>query len=262
MSSDITDFFTGSPGLPGASSAQPGNPDLHPAAGMAGSPDPVMRESAASVGGSGPGRAAAPDAEAVAGQAGRGSAQRLSAMLLPELQRMAQSMGITGTARMRKSQLVEAIQDRQHGGNAAAHTAHRDTELDNSAQRGASAGADAPRHREQDAMESDRSTQPGLGEGSYPATSGQAAHAGGPQGDAAGSGGSGADGQLSFDHSGAAASPRAEAPAAADAAPPAPGTAAPAGESQHGEAQRAAAGPQGNEGQRGDRRRRNNGPRR
>ncbi|HCU94692.1 MAG TPA: transcription termination factor Rho, partial [Actinobacteria bacterium] len=116
--------------------------------------------SAAQAGGSGPAQAAAPDAKAVAGRAGRGSAQGLSAMLLPELQRMAQSMGITGTARMRKSQLVEAIQDRQRGGDAAAHTAQRSAELDNSAQRGASAGADAPRHREQDAMESDRSTQP------------------------------------------------------------------------------------------------------
>ena len=31
-------------------------------------------------------------------------------MLLPELQRVAQSMGITGVGRMRKSQLIEAIQ--------------------------------------------------------------------------------------------------------------------------------------------------------
>ena len=248
MSSETTDFYTGSPALPGGSSAQPGAPDPQPAtAAIPGAPDPVMH-SAAQAGGSGPAQAAAPDAKAVAGRAGRGSAQGLSAMLLPELQRMAQSMGITGTARMRKSQLVEAIQDRQRGGDAAAHTAQRSAELDNSAQRGASAGADAPRHREQDAMESDRSTQPGLGEGSYPATSGQAARAGRPQAEA---GGSGADSQLSFDH-----------PTDAAPAGPAAGTAAPAAEGQAGEAQRAGEGQQGGEGQRGgDRRRRNNGRR-
>jgi transcription termination factor Rho len=179
----------------------------------------------------------------VAGRTGRGSAQGLSAMLLPELQRMAQSLGITGTGRMRKSQLVEAIQDRQRGGKAAAPTAHRGTELDNSAQRGASAGADAPRHREQDAMEPDRSTQPGLGEGSHPATSGQAAQAGGPPAEA---GGSGAGSQLSFDHP---ATPAEAGPAAAP-------------EAQHAEPQRSGEGHQGGEGQRGDRRRRNNGQRR
>jgi transcription termination factor Rho len=204
----------------------------------------VIREPAAPEDGSGQGRAAAPDAEAVAGRSGHGSAHGLSAKLLPELQRMAQSMGITGTGRMRKSQLVEAIQDRQRGGNPAAHTARRGAELDNSAQRGASAGADAPRHREQDAMESDRSTQPGLGEGSHPGTSGQAAQAGGPQGEA---GGSGAGSQLSFDHPGA---PAGAGPGAATT------------EAQHTEPQRAGEGHQGGEGQRGDRRRRNNGQRR
>jgi transcription termination factor Rho len=37
-------------------------------------------------------------------------------MLLPELQRVAQSMGITGIARMRKGQLIAAIEERQQGG--------------------------------------------------------------------------------------------------------------------------------------------------
>ena len=36
----------------------------------------------------------------------------LSSLLLPELQRMAQSMGIPGAGRMRKGQLVEAFQAR------------------------------------------------------------------------------------------------------------------------------------------------------
>jgi transcription termination factor Rho len=181
-------------------------------------------------------------------------------MLLPELQRMAQSMGITGTARMRKSQLVEAIQERQGGRTAAPHTTRRGASLDNSAQRAASAGADAPRHREQDAMEPDKSTQPGLGEGTYPATSSREAPTGAPREDAAG----GADSQLAFDQPG-----RAGRGAAADAAPGAPagtGTAGPAGDDQHGDGQRGDAAPgdvqraeghQGGDGQRGDRRRRN-----
>ncbi|MFZ5849900.1 MAG: Rho termination factor N-terminal domain-containing protein, partial [Actinomycetota bacterium] len=37
----------------------------------------------------------------------------LSGMVLPELQALAASLGITGTARMRKPQLVEAIRERQ-----------------------------------------------------------------------------------------------------------------------------------------------------
>jgi transcription termination factor Rho len=162
-------------------------------------------------------------------------------MLLPELQRLAQSMGITGTARMRKSQLVEAIQGSQ--------AAHRSAAPDNSAQRDASAGADAPRHREQDAMEPDRSTQPGLGEGTYPTTSSREAPAGAPREDAAG----GADSQLAFEHPA-----RADRGTAADAAAGAP--AGIAGDDQHGDGQRAE-GHQGGDGQRGDRRRRNNGRR-
>ena len=42
----------------------------------------------------------------------------LSSMLLPELQQLAGSLGISGTARMRKSQLIAAIQERQTGGSA------------------------------------------------------------------------------------------------------------------------------------------------
>jgi transcription termination factor Rho len=112
-----------------------------------------------------------------------GEAKGLSAMLLPELQRVAQSIGITGTARMRKGQLIAAIEERRQGGGS--HEAHplgqdgggfraaaaqdhepaaRQIETsDNSVQRGAPAGAGADRTFEQDAMESQTSTQPGLG---------------------------------------------------------------------------------------------------
>jgi transcription termination factor Rho len=181
-------------------------------------------------------------------------------MLLPELQRMAQSMGITGTARMRKSQLVEAIQNRQGGQTAAPHATRRSAALDNSAQRVASAGADAPRHREQDDMEPDKSTQQGQGEGTYPTAASWEAPASAPREGAAGGGG--ADSQLAFEPPG-----KAGQAAATDAAPVAPGgagTAGPAGDEQHGDAQRGDAqdgDAQRADGQRGDRRRRNNGRR-
>ncbi|WP_432986345.1 transcription termination factor Rho [Dactylosporangium sp. CA-233914] len=45
----------------------------------------------------------------------RRSGTGLAAMLLPELQSMAASLGISGTARMRKGELVTAIQERQAG---------------------------------------------------------------------------------------------------------------------------------------------------
>ena len=258
MSSEPTGLITGSP-APGETSTQPETSDPHPAtAATAASPDPATRESAAPPGGSGPVRIAGPDAEPVPGRADRGATTGLSAMLLPELQRMAQSMGITGTARMRKSQLVAAIQDRQGGQTAAPHTTRRGAEQDNSGQRAASAGADAPRHREQDAMEPDRSTQPGQGEGTYPAVATQEAPAGAPRQDAVGAG---ADNQLTFEHPGPAGPGT-----TADAAPTGAGTAGPAGDDRQGDGQRGDAqrgdaqrgdGHPGGDGQRDDRRRRN-----
>ena len=104
-------------------------------------------------------------------------------MLLPELQRVAQSLGITGTARMRKGQLIAAIEERRQGGGSGQANpvgqdggelraasargrrpaaSHIETS-DNSVQRGAPAGAGADRTFKQDAMESQTSTQPGLG---------------------------------------------------------------------------------------------------
>ncbi|SDT77219.1 transcription termination factor Rho [Actinoplanes derwentensis] len=49
----------------------------------------------------------------------------LSAMLLPELQSLAASLGISGTARMRKGELIAAITERQDGGAPAAESAPR-----------------------------------------------------------------------------------------------------------------------------------------
>jgi transcription termination factor Rho len=98
---------------------------------------------------------------------------------------MAQSMGIQGAGRMRKGQLVEAIQARQAGTGIANQ---------GSDQRVASAGADSTRLRKQDGMEPATHTQPGIGDGA-------AAGIG-----ASGRGGIGAEGvqgtaqqQLSFD---------------------------------------------------------------
>jgi transcription termination factor Rho len=110
----------------------------------------------------------------------RGQGAGLSAMLLPELQRVAQSEGITGTAKMRKGQLIAAIEERRQGGEAGAagqrggglradaspdHEPKADQvkTSGNSVQRGAPAGAGVDRTFEQDAMESQTSTQPGLG---------------------------------------------------------------------------------------------------
>jgi transcription termination factor Rho len=81
-----------------------------------------------------------------------GGAQQLSAMLLPELQRLAQSLGITGIARMRKGQLISAIEEARRARDQSESTG-------NSVKRSASAGAGANRPFEQDAMESEESGQ-------------------------------------------------------------------------------------------------------
>ncbi|HEX9516931.1 MAG TPA: transcription termination factor Rho [Streptosporangiaceae bacterium] len=108
-----------------------------------------------------------------------GRAQRLSAMLLPELQRLAQSLRITGTGRMRKGQLIAAIEEARRArdvevsgadrGSAPVATepvvasigdgANQSKSSGNSVKRSAPAGAGANRPFEQDAMESEGSGQ-------------------------------------------------------------------------------------------------------
>jgi len=83
----------------------------------------------------------------------------LSSLLVPELQKIAQEMSIPGAGRMRKSQLVEAIEARQGSG-----TAKQDSD-----QRGTSAGAGATRPLKQDAMQ-DQELFPATGLGTSPAT--------------------------------------------------------------------------------------------
>ena len=156
--SDTTELFTGSSGVPEESPGYSGHSGLSATAGA----------------GTAAGAPAGPAAgETVTDKPARRGGSGLSGMLLADLQRLAQSMGITGTGRLRKSQLIEAIQSKQGGGGAAPSApggvsagpsaGNGSGTLDNSVQRGASAGAGAPRHREQDAMESDTTTQPALG---------------------------------------------------------------------------------------------------
>jgi transcription termination factor Rho len=105
------------------------------------------------------------DAPAAAGATASTSTSRsrggtgLSSLLMPELQRIAQTMAIPGAGRMRKSQLIEAIEARQGGGPRQETSAARG----GSNQRAASAGAGATRAQKQDAMQAD--TRPGIGAG-------------------------------------------------------------------------------------------------
>ena len=225
--SNTTDLMTGASGLPeepSAASALSGNvPDSAGRAGASPEPTGAVRSW--------------PNTDDRAGQpltaeASRRSGTGLSAMLLPELQRLAQSMGIQGTGRMRKGQVIAAIEERQRGGEAAqsgeaAHdgagtggapaverpvggrtvagrTAPGSQRADNDKtdQRRAPAGAGASRHFEQDAMEFETS-QAGVG----------SASAGGIGDSSSGGGGAASIG------GGDGAAGGAQAPAAATAAP-------------------------------------------
>jgi transcription termination factor Rho len=179
---------------------------------------------------------------------------------------MAQSMGIQGAGRMRKGQLVEAIQARQ-GGTGIANQG--------SDQRVASAGADSTRLRKQDGMEPATHSQPGIGDG---AAAGIGASA---RGQGVGIGADGAEGsaqqQLSFDQPAATSRPagraqrtqRAQAEQAPAEQAQAQQTAAQQAPTQPAGAQESGGAPQGTredaqpgesaggEAQRGDRRRRN-----
>jgi transcription termination factor Rho len=134
---------------------------------------------------------ASEDAPAAAGAAAATSKSRsrggtgLSSLLMPELQRMAQTLAIPGAGRMRKNQLIEAIEARQGGGPRQQTSVARQ----GSDQRAASAGAGAARVQKQDAMEPQTHSRPGIGES---AQSGLGAGARG------GIGADGAGQQLSF----------------------------------------------------------------
>jgi transcription termination factor Rho len=128
------------------------------------------------------------DAPAAAGVTASTSKSRsrggtgLSSLLMPELQRIAQTLAIPGAGRMRKSQLIEAIEARQGGGPRQESSAARPPAggsrpaavggqasrvvspgQQGSDQRAASAGADVARLQKQDAMEPDTHSRPGIG---------------------------------------------------------------------------------------------------
>ncbi len=106
------------------------------------------------------GHPAADSSGAASRPAGR-SGGDLSRLLVSDLQRIAQELGISGTGRMRKGDLVAAIAERTGGGRSAPTRASARAK---SATRGASAGAGASRPLNQDAMEADTSVRSGIGE--------------------------------------------------------------------------------------------------
>ena len=209
----------------------------------------------AAAGGSAQSEPGAPGARASTSKSRSRGGTGLSALLMPDLQRIAQEMGIPGAGRMRKGQLVEAIEARQGG----APRQEAGAASQGSNKRVASAGADSTRLRKQDAMDPDTRTPSGIGDG---AASGLGASAHG------GIGADGAGQQLSFDQAAAADRPNGraqQAPAQPSAAQQAPAQQAPA---QAGAVQDASGAPQDvqpgmrdeaapGETQRGDRRRRN-----
>ncbi|MFD7281840.1 transcription termination factor Rho [Streptomyces sp. NPDC059862] len=93
--------------------------------------------------------AAAPATDASAPATGAGSRRRrgtgLEGMVLAELQQVASGLGIRGTARMRKSQLIEVIKEAQAGGGAPAKSAEAaETKPKRRATSKARTGEDAP----------------------------------------------------------------------------------------------------------------------
>ena len=97
----------------------------------------------------------------------------LSKLLVSDLQRLAQELGISGTGRMRKGDLVAAITERTGGVRSAPKQ---------SATRAASAGADTARPLNQDAMEADTSARSATVAAPVPVGSADAPAAGRPSG--------------------------------------------------------------------------------
>ncbi|MEU8788720.1 transcription termination factor Rho [Streptomyces sp. NPDC048643] len=89
--------------------------------------------------------AAAPATDASAPATGAGSRRRrgtgLDGMVLAELQQVASGLGIKGTARMRKSQLIEVIKEAQAGGGAPAKAASADAATETKPKRRATSKA-------------------------------------------------------------------------------------------------------------------------
>jgi transcription termination factor Rho len=236
--SDTTEFLTSSHSTAEPADAPSGTSR---AAGGAGQAAVVTATASGLSGedGAAPGSRSAPSRS-------RASGGGLAAMRLPELQQMAQSMGIKGTGRMRKGEVIAAIQERQGGtGASAAPQSSARARQDNSTQRGAPAGAGATRHLERDAMESGTSARAASGQGPVNGGVQQSGISDGAQargnGHSAAPAGAGTDEQLPFD--------RAESPVVAGGSDGARQPAAGRDDSRSSA-----------DGQRGDRRRRNGRP--
>ena len=144
--SDTTEFLSGAADAPGET------PLGRPASAGNADPEGSRTGSSAPAGSDG----------AAAAKGRRRQGTGLSALLLPELQQVAQQMGIPGTARMRKSQLIAAIQEKQGGSADRSSRSGPDaTATEVSAPRAASAGADVSRPVKQDAMEPQTSPETG-----------------------------------------------------------------------------------------------------
>ncbi|MGW5326773.1 transcription termination factor Rho [Streptomyces sp. NPDC004014] len=101
--------------------------------------------------------AAAPATDASAPASGAGSRRRrgtgLEGMVLAELQQVASGLGIRGTARMRKSQLIEVIKEAQAGGAAPKAEAAAETKPKRRATSKARTGEDAAEKKADKAAE-------------------------------------------------------------------------------------------------------------
>ncbi|MFF9602483.1 transcription termination factor Rho [Streptomyces sp. NPDC014684] len=101
--------------------------------------------------------AAAPATDASAPASGAGSRRRrgtgLEGMVLAELQQVASGLGIRGTARMRKSQLIEVIKEAQAGGAAPKAEAAGETKPKRRATSKARTGEDAAEKKADKAAE-------------------------------------------------------------------------------------------------------------
>ena len=226
--SDTTEFLSGAGDAPGET------PLGRPA--PAGNADPEGSRTGSSA-------PAGPDGAAAA-KGRRRQGTGLSALLLPELQQVAQQMGIPGTARMRKSQLIAAIQEKQGGtADRGSRSGPDAAATEVSAPRAASAGADVSRPVKQDAMEPQTSPETG---------SRRNGRAGGNGGQSSSRGDSAVQ-QLSFDQAPTGEAPHG-APAAYGQQSPQAAGAESAADSVRGDGQ------QGTDGPRGDRRRRSNKP--
>jgi transcription termination factor Rho len=141
---------------------------------------PLVSDTTELLSGAAPASEDSPIGHSAAGSAGAAAASRsagrdgvdLSKLLVSELQRIAQQLGISGTGRMRKGELIAAINERQGGGRStpasrSASPAGRPSGTPESATRVASAGADAPRPLNQDAMEAETSVRSGIGDAAH-----------------------------------------------------------------------------------------------